>query len=508
MKKRMILAALICVMTLGCFSGCGSSAKTTDSSEKVELHWVFGGPGKLEDSDKVWSAFNEQLGSYLPNTTVKFTCIPHADYAEKWRLMSAAQEECDIAWVSWALDFVEEVSKGSYLDMTELIEQYGQDMVADFPDWLLELTTVNGKVYAIPNYQMMASPVGFSIDKHHVDNNWLNLEDAAAVFAQDKVLHKDDYKIFENYFDKVQASGESVKYISSQFINRGLKYKIGYPVGGLETLICNAVIKRTDTDYKVYDLLTDFPDTYEYYDLVNEWYKKGYIRPDILENPNENEGDYLLWWTSVFKGSAERVSLKLGKPMEIFTADDSLYINHKGSSTNTAIASNSKHPDRAMQLLNIMNSHKGADLLNLLTYGFENDHYKKVSDDRVEWLEPGVPGASENRYGYENWALGNALITYTTQNDPDGWNEYLHNDINMNATMSRLGGFSIDLKPIKMQIAQYNAVMKEYEYLDKGTTENYKALLEERNAKLKEAGSEQIVQEVQRQVDEWAEKQK
>lgn len=508
MKKRMFLAVMACMIAVSCLSGCRSSAQKTNADEQVELHWVFGGPGKLEDSDRVWSAFNEQLSASLPNTTVRFTCIPHADYAEKWRLMSAAQEACDIAWVSWALDFVEEVSKGSYMDITELVQEYGQDMLAGFPDWLLELTTIDGKVYAIPNYQMMASPTGFSIDKHHVDNGWLDIRAAEEMFTSGKELHKEDYKIFENYFDKVQASGESVRYISSQFLSRGIKQVIGMPPGKTETIVCNAVIKRFDDDYKVYDILTDFPDSYEYYDLVSEWYKKGYIRPDILENPTENEGDYLLWWTSIFKGSAERVSLKQGKPMEVFTADDSLYISHKGSSTNTAIAANSKHPDRAMQLLNIMNSKKGADLLNLLSYGFEGEHYKKVSDDRIEWLGSGVPGSSDNRYGYENWALGNALITYTTQNDPEGWNEYLHNDINMHATMSRLGGFSVDLKPIKMKIAQYNAVLKEYEYLDKGTTDNYKELLEERNAKLKEAGSEDIVKEVQRQIDEWATAQK
>ena len=142
--------------------------------------------------------------------------------------------------------------------------------------------------------------------------------------------------------------------------------------------------------------------------------------------------------------------------------------------------------------------------MNLLTYGFENEHYTKVSDDRIEWLGEGVPGSSDNRYGYENWALGNALVTYTTQSDPEGWNEYLHEDINMKAEMSRLGGFSVDLKPIKMEIAQYNAVLKEYDYLEKGATENYKELLAERNEKLKNAGSEKIVQEVQRQLDEWA----
>lgn len=508
MKKRILAMFLACLVIISSFSGCKSSKTAVDDGEHVELHWVFGGPGKLEDSDRVWKEFNTQLAKYLPNTTVKFTCIPHSDFAEKWRLMSAAQEDVDIVWVSWALNFTEEVNKGSYMDITDLVNEYGQDMKADFPDWLLGLTTINGKIYAIPCYQMMASPTGFSIDKHHVDNGWLDIKEVEALFASDKVLHKEDYKIIEEYIEKVQASGESVKYISSQFLTRAIKNRIGMPAGGLEGIVANAVIARDEEGYKVYDRNMDFPDNYEYYELVDEWYKKGYIRPDILENPTEASGAYLLDWTSIFKGTAERVSTQLGRPMEVFTMDGNLYVSHKGSSTNTAIASTSKNPVRAMQLLNLMNSKKGADLLNLLTYGFEGEHYNKVSDNRIEWLGAGVPGASDNKYGYENWALGNALVTYNTQSDPEGWNEYIHEDINMQAKMSRLSGFSIDLKPIKLQIAQYNAVMKEYEYIDKGTTPNYKELLEERNAKLVEAGGPQIIKEVQRQIDEWAKKQK
>ena len=54
-----------------------------------------------------------------------------------------------------------------------------------------------------------------------------------------------------------------------------------------------------------------------------------------------------------------------------------------------------------------------------------------------------------------------------------------------------------------MEIAQYQAIMKEYEYLDAGTTPNYKEKLKERNAKLKAGGSDKIVEEVQRQVNKW-----
>lgn len=500
--KRALCAILCLCMLIAIPTGC-TKDKSEDTSEQLTLKWLIGGPGQLEDCEEVWAKFNEDLQNYIPNTTIEFTVIPHADYAEKWRLMSAAQELMDIVWVSYSQNLVDEVSKGSYMDMTELVEKYGQEMKSELPEWLLDLTTINGKIYAVPNYQMMAMPVGFSVDKAHVDDGWIDVDQASDIFMSDKVLHKEDYKIYEDYFDKVQASGENVKYVSSQFLNRGIKAMIGMPSDGIETIIANACIRNGEDGYKVYNTLTDFPDNYEYYDLVNEWYNKGYIRKDILSNATEQEGDYLLWWTSVFKGSKERLAIKYGKPMEIINLYGLPTIGYKSSSTNTAIAASSKHPERAMQVINLINSKRGKDLINLLTYGFEGKHYEKLNDDQINWLEPSIPGSSDNRYGFENWVIGNTMNTYTTQSDPEGWNKYIHEEINMKAEMSRLRGFTLDTRPIKLELAQYNAKLKEYEYLDKGTTPNYKEVLEERNQKLKEAGSDKIIAEVQRQIDEW-----
>lgn len=500
--KRILCTILCLCMLIAVPAGC-TKDKKEDPNEQVTLKWLIGGPGEMDDCDEVWAKFNEELQKYIPNTTIEFTVIPHADYAEKWRLMSAAQEPMDIVWVSYALNFVDEVGKGSYMDMTELIKQYGQEMKSELPEWLLDLTTIDGKIYAVPNYQMMAMPVGFSVDKAHVDKGWIDADKASDMFMSDRVLHKEDYKIFEDYFDKVLASGEKVKYVSSQFLNRGIKSMIGMPADGIETIIANACIRNGEDGYKVYNTLTDFPDNYEYYDLVNEWYKKGYIRKDILSNSAEQEGDYLLWWTSVFKGSEERLAIKHGKPMEIINLYGLPTIGYKSSTTNTAIAASSQHPERAMQVINLMNSKRGKDLINLLTYGIEGKHYEKLNDDQINWLEPAIPGSSDNSYGFENWVIGNTMNTYTTQSDPEGWNEYIHEEINMKAEMSRLRGFTLDTKPIKLELSQYDAKLKEYAYLDKGTTPNYKELLEERNQKLREAGSDKIVAEVQRQIDEW-----
>lgn len=501
-KAKKIICLVLAVLMVATFLGGCAKGKTTSDDEQVKLKWIFGGPGKLEDSERVWAEFNKTLQNYLPGTEVEFQCIPHSDYAEKWRLIAASGEKVDIAWVSYAMNFVEETAKGAYLDITDLIDEYGQDMVAEFPEWLLDLTTVDGKIYAIPNYQMMVNPTGFAVEKYHIDNGWFDKEKAEEILCADRVWTKDDFKVFEDYFKAVQNSGEKVKYPSKAFLSRAIQ-QIGVPAAGLEPIICNAVVRLDDESCTVYDQLTDFPEMYDYYDLAYEWYQKGIIRPDILENPTEKEGDYLLWWTTLLKGAKETVELKRGIPMEIVYTRSKPNIPYKGSATNTALPAACQHPERAMQLLNLMNSSKGAELLNLMTYGIEGEHYNKISDNRIEWLGENVIGSSNNKYGYHNWALGNALVTYTTQNDPEDWNEYIDQEVNKQATISPLLGFTLDQTPIKLEIAQYNAVMKEYEYLDSGVVPNYKELLKERNEKLVAAGSEKIVAEVRRQVSEW-----
>ncbi len=504
MKKKLVLLTLImCLLVTGCFTGCGTK-KTASNDEEVTLTWIFGGPGKLEDSERVWAEFNKELQKHIPNTTIEFEVISHDEYAEKWKLINAGQEDADIVWISWALNFADEVAKGSFMDITDLVNEYGQDMMAEFPDYLLDLTTINGRIYGIPCYQMMTAPLGVAVDASHVEKGWFNIEEIEGIFNAGRTITKEDYKVYEEYIKKVQESGEKVKYISSDFLSREIMQKIGLPYGGLESITCNAAIARLGDDYKVYNTLTDFPENYDYFDLVNEWYKKGYIRKDILENPTENRGDYLLQWTQCLKDVDNRLPLQYGnKPMKACKTHDLLYVGFNASSTNTGISSHSKNPERAMQVINLMNSSKGKDLLNLLSYGIEGEHYKKIDDEKIEWLGEATPGSSQNRYGYENWALGNALTSYITEGYPEGWNKYIDEEINKKAEISRLAGFSLDQTPIAKEIAQYQTVIQEFKYLEKGTTANYKELLEKRNAKLKKAGSDKIVAEVQKQLDAW-----
>ena len=81
----------------------------------------------------------------------------------------------------------------------------------------------------------------------------------------------------------------------------------------------------------------------------------------------------------------------------------------------------------------------------------------------------------------------------------------MEKDINGHATPSPLTGFTLDTTPIKLELAQYAAIEKEYSYIEFGTNDNFKELLEERNEKYKQAGSDKIIEEIRKQVNAFKE---
>lgn len=506
--KRLI-ALFMCLTIILSFVGCGGGEKSADTEAQVELRWLIAGSNELEDEQRVYDEFNKRLAQYLPNTTVKFETIPFTDYGEKWKLLAASREPYDLVWSGWMLDYPSEVARGSYIELDGLLDEYGQDIKKELPQWLLDRNRVNGKLYSIPNYQMSGIINGIYVKKD-VAEKYLDIEAVEQFVAKEKNYTREDYKIFEDFLEKAKANGELGKGVSYKFYEM-MRCQLGTHGGEFEWMKGGSkcfVFYDDEANRKVYDLCLDMPDMEEYYDVVADWYNKGYMRKDILSVQDKSEdigkeNGNILWYGQAFKGAAEEFKEKYGFEVLVFP-DRCAYIDSSVSSTNTAIASTSKNPERAMMLLNLMNSEKGKELYNLLVYGIEGVHYNKVSDTTIEWLGEEAPGSNTgNKYGYQKWVLGNTFNAYETQYDVEGWNDYILNDVNANAQKSVLMGFTLNTRPIQLELSQYASVMKEYEYLETGAAPDYKKLLKERNDKLKAAGAEKIRDEIQKQIDEW-----
>ena len=513
-KVMALVLALSMVATL-LLAGCAKKPVTNDG--EVTLKWVYNGSVQ-EDSQKVWAAFNEKLKEYLPNTTVEFEPIEGASYAEKWKLKMASGEPVDIAWTGYTATYVDEIANGAFMDITDLLDEYGKDVKAELPDWVWEIASVDGRIYSIPNYQMMNQlRLGFSTPYEFKEMGILTDEiekNIIDTFYSHEFVCEEDYAALEEYIKACKDAG---------YIIRGVDPVTTAHLGewkGYEYLLSETnpySIKKTDPNLEVLNVYAE--DTMKItFKTMSDWYKKGYIRKDIASAAEAStiaglEGKGIFGFHGYYDIYNPNYDVKPeGQRVWWIPCDDHFFVSCSQSKTSSAIPTTSKNPERAMQLLNLMNSKKGAELLNLLSYGIEGEHYTMV-EGRENVIDTSIAKigktGSTKKYGASNWVLGNTFNAYEESSNPPGWNDYFYTEVNGKAVISPVMGFKVDANPVKTEIASVNSTIGEFlKPLKQGVLPDWQEKYDEMLAKMETAGSQRIIDEIQRQIDEWKVKNK
>ena len=497
MKKARVWCFIMALFLLGTVVGCGRPQESKKDG-KVELKWVYLGTTGQKDTQLVWDYFNERLRDYLPDTSVDFEVIDASDYAEKWKLKAAAREKIDIAWTGYTNIYTDEIANGSYMELDALLDEYGQELKAELPDWVWTKAKVNGKIYSVPNYQMMnAMRPGLYIDDDVVKQ--CLTDEMAQKMKETNYAHTtitaEDYALIEELLRMSKEKGVLKDGVDPSVANLG-HYK------GYELLLYQSLpfgIRKDDPEMKFVNIYEE--DSIKLtYATMRDWYEKGYINKGIASATSQS--------LDVILGLSSYYDIEIPSPNPEKTPDLSIpyekdfYISASQSSTSTVIPTTSENPERAMQLINLMNIPKGAELLNIISYGIEGTHYEKVSDNIID-VSMAYEG-DQARYSANAWVFGNIFNAYETNSGAPGWNDYLKNDVNKNATVSPIVGFKPDLSSITSEVSQVLAVQSEYELqLKQGILANWKERYEEMLEKMRTAGSERIIKEIQRQIDQY-----
>ncbi len=483
-------------------SNANTPAQTvTEADAKVELDpvtlkWFILG-SKGEETAMVFDHFNERLQEYLPNTTVEFEVVEQSEYAERWELAAAAGEQFDIAWTGYVHDFVDQVNKGAYLPLNDLFDKYGEDMKREIPEWVFDFSMVDGELFAIPSYKdMFDLRAGLRTPKELADKYW-DYEKAEKQFFSrvGREWTDADYAILEEYMKKLKDAGELKLGISDTLLSR---LNNGTSVAGGHT--GPFTIRENDDTFTV-QLRFELDAVKRYYDVMADWFKKGYVRPDILSNQNrrQDEGNpngYTLWFHTSYVNQSEMETSRFQFPIEVIPVEKDWRILPANASSATAIPRTAANPERAMMLINLMNTTKGKELNNIIIYGIEDVHYTKISENRIK-----QPAPDERKNGAFNiFVPGNQFNAYETDSQMEGYVDYIK-DIQENALVSPLVGFKPDISNISTEMAQLTAIIKEYEGLNLGALPNHEASYKEFIDKLHKSGSEQVRVELQKQVD-------
>lgn len=489
-----VLATVMLATTFGC-------SKTKNEDEKVTLKWMIM-TAEQEDSQMVWDKFNEELQNYMPGVEVEFIPCANSEYKQRFDLALAGGQQIDLAFFGWVMNLVNESAASSLLPLNDLLKEHGQELYDSMDQWMWDLTSVDGEIYAVPNNSPMAKGKYAMVTHKELADKYLDVDALRETFFSQDTFNEVCYDAIEEYLEKLKQNGELRKGINTTFMP-------GCDLKGYDIVGDRLYVKRGDPEFKV-EYKWMIPESKLMFEKCAEFFKKGYVREDMLslEQPRADEGKedgYTVWFTQHSMNHNEKLTSQYGYEIVSIPISENYYLyGSSEAQSSTVIPYTSKYPEKAIELLQLLNSEEGRDLFNLLTFGIEGTHYEKVSEDTIKPFDYTISPTSDSKYGLSNSMCGSIFNGYKLADEAEGYYDFVKNVINEGSEKSPLLGFRCDLSEIKVETSQLQAIASEYILpLSTGAIADSDKQYEQFMQKLQSAGVEKVKEKVQGQIDKF-----
>lgn len=478
MKKFTAIAlvtALICGM-----AGCNSKKEEAKDGGDLPVLKMLMPFNQQKDLAMVVEKANEIIEPAI-GAKLDMVFIDTGSYTEKMNMKLATKEDFDICFTSsWLNNYGTGVKNKSYYPLTKLIDENAPELWDAIPEYWFEATKSGGEIYAVPNQQIAATIPALTMDKKWADKY---------NFDYTKVKTPKD---IEPFLEEIRVNEPEEYPIRGAVSNYYIQDTYEGITGGVG-------LDRTNTGELKAIYEWDAKGFEDDLALARDWYEKGYIRSDIasvMDDTNDFYGGKYVVTTTGWKPGFEAAQAgNLGGEHVAMKLADKSYIRKADLlSTMYAISAYSKNPEKAIKLLALIQTNK--ELYNLLAHGIEGVHYTKVDDNHIKLNE------ESGYYLNMSWAFGNQFNAYLLEGQDDNvWEET--KKMNDEGERSRLLSFSLDSANIQTQLSQIATIQQQYTNLRNGSAD-WKTVLEEYKSKMKNAGVEDVLNEVQRQLDEYA----
>lgn len=482
MCKR-ILTAILAVAMVFSFVGCGKE-KTNETAQNAPVRWYMPITSTADTA-----RIHEQAQEYiLEKTGLETELIPvnMGDYEQKLQMVNASREVYDLSFVSsWMNFYNNNIRRGSLVDITDLIQEYAPQTYANIPEKFWEAAKYEGKLYGVINQQIMARGPVLALSKRN--DNLIKMDFSKHDNFVDAV---DEYlKLAYEYSgapSKVDKVYNPVAYGFDEFLGEKLPAVINFKQG--EKI---QVFNQYESEEFKYAIKK-----------IREWQLAGWI-PATDEFKVDNKSFFAKTEeTELYPGIHVYPTYKPGIEAEQLSNNSidlvckmimpGVVSTYGVTSTLTGVSTTSPSPENALKVVEIMNNDK--DLFNLICYGIEGEHYIKTGENTME--------QTDNKYVINNWAIGNTFNNYLWPNaDEHIWEDTAK--LNDEAYMSPIAGFHADLEPIKVEFQNCNSVVSEYLPRFLGGYVDVDTAYQEFVSKLKAAGVDKLIEESQKQIDEW-----
>ena len=455
-----------------------------DLKDAYTLKLVYIGTPQL-DEQLVEREASQYLMEKL-NAKLDIIVLDWGSWDNRQNIMIASREEFDVIFTSqWSRHSVN-VSKGAFIPLNDLLEQYGQDIIASLDPIILQSAQLDGINYGIPTNKEFAAQGGIVYRKDIAEQLKLNMNSVQTIMDLEPIY---------------AAIKREMPQITPLFVKHGENlnshYMNNYDALG-DTSIPGYILKDdTSTVVKpLYEIQRYIDNLY----LARSFYLKGYINMDaattqMMVSDALASNEYFSIVSPIKPGKAEELGVQTGLAGKL----GQIAINQKSLATSEttgsmlAISSTSRHPELAMQLINLL--HTDIYLNNLLNFGIEGIHYEKLSDNVITMTE------ATSRYSPGvNWMLGNQYINYLWDSeDPMKWEQF--KAFSEGAVISPGLGFVFDGEEVKSEVAAVVNVDKQYLIALESGSVDPEVVLPEYMKKLQIAGIDKIIQAKQKQFN-------
>lgn len=464
--KKLLAMLLALTMLLG-MTGTFASAE-----EVVTLKWVTVGSGMPTNYDAWLAQINPYLAEKI-GVNVDVEVIGWGDWNNRRNMIISTNEPYDIIFGNSGT-YNNDVQMGAYYEITEeMLAEYAPGLMELIPSAYWDACRVDGLIYAVPTYKDSSMTNYFVWDKELLDANGLDASEGHTLEAIEPILYELKDKTSNTVYP---LNSNGATYLLSVYD----QMSTGLPAIG---------VRIDDTEYKVVATLEQ-EDIMTSLSLLHKWYNDGIINADAATHAESNKYNVC----SVAQGWPSAAITTWGPNMGVeavaYQFGQTIASNETVQGSLNSISINCPYPEKALQLLDIINT--DTYVRDLFYYGVEGENWEYTEDGRVHKIN-----AEWTMVGYTQATFFN--VSLTDDMDFNQWDEV--RELNDNATASVLLGFFFDTTPIQDQLASCIEIFNRYkgEVLT-GTTDpavSVPQMMEEMRA----AGFDDIVAEAQAQVD-------
>ncbi len=516
MKKMlcMLLALIMVVSLIGCGTTTQETTKETQAAQTqadqtaaqeteepediVELTmvlWSLNSTALPSETELVEEAINEITREKI-GAEIKIMVLESGNYDQQINLMLAGSESFDLMVTrpGGPLHFNSMVSQKQVVDITDLLPEYAPELLANLPDRWIDATVVDGRSYGVTSMGDKVNPLSFVCRKDIVDQTGIDV----STIKDAKDLEALLVAALEVAPEIVPLASGTKPLGQPYMINENNEFVLYDGLGDGD----NAIIGIMDGEG------TTITNNYERADFVymsklfKDWYDKGLIYKDAVTT-SEPARSFVAqnvafgYFATLGTGALVTESTYCGHEMISIPLAGALLGTSKLRQFTWVVPVTSEDPEKAVAFLNLMYS--DADVLNLLTWGIEGQHYQTLADGTIDFLDGENPDTCKYYIGDITSIIGNGYLAKVRKGqDPNQRATAL--EINQATAVSEFLGFGFDTTGLENEIAQITNTIAEYRpALNCGfyTDEYYDEFMQ----KMRDNGVDKFVTTVQEQLD-------